>query len=1102
MDIVIILRKNKSYDKGDEILNRRVLSLLLIIAILFGMLPMSNGNMVFAIGERGDHLTQVPPGYIGIYTIDDLNNVRNILSGNYILMNEIDLTVATAVGGTYYNNEVGWRPIGTSDLTAFSGIFDGNGYTIKGLKINITSSSDVYIGLFGCNIGTIKNIGMINGSIIGTSSLYYVNIDVGSIVGKNNGGTISNCYNTGIISIGITKLNSKATIGGVAGENITSGTISNCYNTGNMSALSKMNVSTAGGIVGFNGNGNLSNCYNSGSVNANSNSDSYPAYAGGIIGDNYGIISNCNYLDITSKGVGRGTDTATKCTLDQMKQQSTYVGFDFEGIWDISSIKGYQFPTLLNVTHIEREENMTDFKGGNGTSYNPFKISTKAQLNEVRNYPYNRFKLLNMIVFTAEDFLENGAYNNNGAGWIPIGNETNPFKGFFDGNGYTVKGIQVNISSYSNVYAGLFGFNTGVIKNLGVIDGSISATTTNGSTFVGGIAGYSYDGGVISCCYNTGIVLANATTANSYDPSAYSGGIVGCSGTKATISNCYNTGSVSSNSNMSNARAGGIVGSSYDSPISNCYNTGQVSISTTSTYAGGIAGYSFNGTYSNCYFLDIISKGTGYGTDNSRKCTLEQMKTQETFIGFDFITDWIMSSTYLPYFKTTNSPLIGYKNGILSGVDPNTKQIDLKNQISLLHGEKTKIFDKNNIEITNCDTTVTTGMTAQIIDANNVANFFTLIIYGDLDSDGDITITDLSAIKQHLLNSLPLVGAFKTAGDTNGVGNISISDLIVLKKHLLGIFTIEQRVPVIGVSLNTLTTPIIRGSTYNLTAKASPSNANISIIWSSSNGNATVDSNGVVTGVALGTATITAKTADGLFIATCEVTVTPIQVAWITALPTTAVAYKFGAPVQLVTAIWPSNADNKGIIWTSSNTNVATISSDGLVTQLAIGTTVVTAKSAENNTILTTCTVKVTFDPNLWYTIKYQPNPTQFITANATSGGQITCEVASDGTSCGANQKWKFTEVTSGIPGTYYITNQLYDTYYIYASSNSSGSAICNGSTPTTNGNKWTTSESTTYTKLLSGLGTSTYIRGNTTNLSTCSSSYATLYGKWIIMPF
>ena len=104
-------------------------------------------NMLFLKEDSIARLTEVPDGYTGIYTAEDLDNVRNDLYGNYILMNDIVLTEADYREGGIF--EGGFVPIGAgkgiySD-NAFHGIFNGNGYVISGLCIE---GDYQYAGLF------------------------------------------------------------------------------------------------------------------------------------------------------------------------------------------------------------------------------------------------------------------------------------------------------------------------------------------------------------------------------------------------------------------------------------------------------------------------------------------------------------------------------------------------------------------------------------------------------------------------------------------------------------------------------------------------------------------------------------------------------------------------------------------------------------------------------------------------------------------------------------------------------------------------------------------------------------------------------------------
>ena len=119
-------------------------------------------------------ITVLEKDFVPIYTAFDLYKVRYDLTANYIMMNDIDLTEATAVGGDYDYGGNGWNPIGSDDIYGkagvFTGIFDGNGYTIKGMRITSSATlpsgvgSYLYFGLFANNAGTIKNL-HISGSI-------------------------------------------------------------------------------------------------------------------------------------------------------------------------------------------------------------------------------------------------------------------------------------------------------------------------------------------------------------------------------------------------------------------------------------------------------------------------------------------------------------------------------------------------------------------------------------------------------------------------------------------------------------------------------------------------------------------------------------------------------------------------------------------------------------------------------------------------------------------------------------------------------------------------------------------------------------------------
>jgi len=179
------------------------------------------------------------------------------------------------------------------------------------------------------------------------------------------------------------------------------------------------------------------------------------------------------------------------------------------------------------------------------------------------------------------------------------------------------------------------------------------------------------------------------------------------------------------------------------------------------------------------------------------------------------------------------------------------------------------------------------------------------------------------------------------------------------KETVSGAITVVQLAE--GVTLNQTTATINMGSTLQLTATVVPdSTNNKGVTWTSSNTNvATVNGSGLVTPKAVGTATITVKTADGTNkTATCNVTVR--QLATGVTLNKTAATINMGSTLQLTATVEPNTTSNKGVTWTSSNTNVATVNGSGLVTAITEGTCTITATSQDCSAKNASCTINVT----------------------------------------------------------------------------------------------------------------------------------------------
>lgn len=136
------------------------------------------------------------------------------------------------------------------------------------------------------------------------------------------------------------------------------------------------------------------------------------------------------------------------------------------------------------------------------------------------------------------------------------------------------------------------------------------------------------------------------------------------------------------------------------------------------------------------------------------------------------------------------------------------------------------------------------------------------------------------------------------------------------------------------------------GTTSQLIATVSPSDANQEISWSSSNSNvAVVDSNGLITARGAGTATIIGRTVNNLM-DTCVVTVGNYSLTLKgISVTTDYTVLPINTTKQLVVAFNPSNATNKTVTWSSSNSKVATVDSSGNVKAVGAGSTIITAKS-------------------------------------------------------------------------------------------------------------------------------------------------------------
>ena len=167
--------------------------------------------------------------------------------------------------------------------------------------------------------------------------------------------------------------------------------------------------------------------------------------------------------------------------------------------------------------------------------------------------------------------------------------------------------------------------------------------------------------------------------------------------------------------------------------------------------------------------------------------------------------------------------------------------------------------------------------------------------------------------------------------------------------------------PVKKITISAEGKAVAAGKTLQLEAAISPENATVQqVVWSSRNEKvATVDANGLVTGVGRGDVYIEAKATDGTNAAATFAVAVTQDVTEITVQETeVTVATKRSAP-QLHVQVLPQNASNRKVIWTSSDESIATVNGYGTITGRKAGECIVTCSSVSNPEVSVTVPVHV-----------------------------------------------------------------------------------------------------------------------------------------------
>lgn len=324
--------------------------------------------------------------------------------------------------------------------------------------------------------------------------------------------------------------------------------------------------------------------------------------------------------------------------LDMILRKKTLIIFLVLSLCSIIAL----LACTINISYAKS----VDFRDGEGTLENPYKISTPEELNNVRFHNDAYFKqTANIDMSGYEDFA-------------PIGSSSFPFSGYYDGGNFLISNLNIKGGANTGLFSFLF---KATVKNIKLINANISGTIN-----VGGLCGSNNKGTL------EGVIVDGKITGD-----GNVGGIVGINAKKSTIKECGNLAKISKNiTSPTGEFFGGISGSNY-AEVVDCYNISDINIESGNVhYSGGItglnngsdasirksynvgllggaaigqiAGDNRNGYIENCKWLHAdLDKAASFNNDlviNSY--SLEQNE----FSNADFFSDWVdFDSKWMQY---------------------------------------------------------------------------------------------------------------------------------------------------------------------------------------------------------------------------------------------------------------------------------------------------------------------------------------------------------------------------------------------------------------------------------------------------------------------
>lgn len=536
------------------------------------------------------------------------------------------------------------------------------------------------------------------------------------------------------------------------------------------------------------------------------------------------------YLSGTSMAAPFVTATAALLSSSDSRSALSEVRDNIiSGVKDLPSLNGKLSTSgLIDIKQTYNNfMNIVEFDSGDGSLGNPYMISNARQLNAIRNNLSASYKLSASIDLSGYE-------------WMPIGTETEPFTGTFDGSGYEISNLNIDLPNDS--YIGFFGYvtNNGLV-NPNIFNLKLDVVNINGNGYIGSLIGYGEDVNLNQIYVTTKITASSSSTG-------YIGGIVGYAD-NSNISNSSVSGIISGiggnigglvgyldgdiNYSYSDADIygdnyiGGIVGYIVGN-IQNVYSLGSIIGDTSVRDTGGIVGYLF-GNLSNSYSLGMLKLNldtlyTNVGllvgskdgnvvnsyyynpynftnNDIGNDIPLGSLYNMESYTGFDFDSNWqIGVDILLPTLKNINFTTLttfSLSNEMSVDLNEDSKKIEitcdpLSNSRSnyLYTSEDTNIAKIDKFGIITPISEGTTTINVYSIELNQMKTIILNVtnnVKGDLNNDHIVTTTDLVILRRYLAGLVTINDELKSNADINGDKSITTTDLVRLRRYLAGL---------------------------------------------------------------------------------------------------------------------------------------------------------------------------------------------------------------------------------------------------------------------------------------------------------------------------